>query len=374
VSDGVLAPEALLGEAEREGLDFFAITDHNRWAYPRFPRGSPVLVIAGIEVTTPYGHFNVFAEDPAEPPWLALLSDTGGETREELQPGASRELLSEVRAGGLRSSINHPRLSPWAWWDPELDLASISYLEVWNDPTWPENREANPATLEMWTRWLNAGLRVSAVGGSDFHNPEPKRRRDGRRMDGHRIGVPRTYVFAETCTPAAILQALDRSRAYVTMGPTIELHGATEEAAVGIGDDLGMYGGPFELEACCAASGSVRLELIRNGQPVAVAEGSGGAGLRKRFELDPGEPGWFRVDVRDARGEILAFSNPIFHGPWSDPRSARYGEFTDMTPIGRRAWIASRGVHPRGSPRSASWGPVGGNGVLGRGGFPGKEG
>jgi hypothetical protein len=347
VSDGVLAPEALLEEAEREGLDFFAITDHNRWAYPWFPRGSSVLVIAGIEVTTPYGHFNVFAEGSSEPPWLSLLPDVGGETREEPQPGAARELLSEVRASGLRGSINHPRISPWAWWDPELDLASISYLEVWNDPTWPENREANPATLEMWTRWLNAGLRVTAVGGSDFHDPEPKRRRDGRRTEGHRIGIPRTYVFAEACTPAAILRALDGGRAYVTMGPTIELHGATEEAEVGIGDDLGMSGGPLEVEASARGGGSVRLELIRNGQPAAIAEGSGGAGLRMTFELEPGEPGWLRVDVRDARGEVVAFSNPIFHGPRPDPPSRRYGDFTDMTPLGRGAPLEVVGVGRR---------------------------
>ena len=337
VSDGVLAPDALLREAEREGLDFLAITDHNRWAYPWLPDGSSVLVIAGVEVTMPFGHFNVFAEDPAEPDWVCLLPDVDGETREELQPGAARELISAVRAGGLRSSINHPRISPWAWWDPDLDVGLVSYLEVWNDPTWPENRQANPATLEMWTRWLNAGFRVTAVGGSDFHDPEPKRRLDGIRTDGHRVGVPRTYVLADACTPTAILRGLDAGRAYVTMGPTIELLAAGPVGEVGIGDDLGMVEGSLEVEASCAGAGELRLELVRNGRVASSAEGRGGAGLRTRFPVDPGEPGWFLVDVRDAGGEVCAFSNPIFHGARPEPSSARYAAFVDMTPLGRRA-------------------------------------
>lgn len=329
ISDGVLSPDLLAKHAEREGLDFLAITDHNRWAYPWFPDGAPVLVIPGIEVTMPYGHFNVFAEGPDEPGWVDLLpplKEWEGETREE--PGAARELLSEARAAGLRCSINHPRLFPWAWGDPEVDLASISYLEVWNDPTWPENRAANPAALEMWTRWLNAGLRVTAVGGSDFHDPEPKRRGDGVRIDGHRVGIPRTYVLAEGCTPVSILQALDAGRVYVTMGPTIELFATGPAGEVGIGGDLGAAAGPLEVEASCAGVGDLRLELVRDGRRVASAEGAGGAGLSARFELKPDRAGWFRVDVRDARGEVCAFSNPIFHGPRRNLSSPRYGGFT----------------------------------------------
>lgn len=341
VSDGVLPPGRLVAEAEREGLDFFAITDHNRWAYPSFEDAADLLVIPGMEVTMPYGHFNVFGEDGEEPDWIGLLPRASGETSEVLQAGAARELLAAARADGLRSSINHPRISPWAWWDPEADLGAISYLEVWNDPTWPENRSANPATLDMWTRWLNAGLRVTAVGGSDFHDPTPKRRRDGVRLEGHRVGVPRTYVRAEARTAAAILAGLDAGRAYVTMGPTIELAGTGPRGEpVGIGNDLGDVEGSLEIEASCAGSRVLTLELVTGRGIVARAEGRQGAGVRLRLDLSRGRAGWLRVDVRDGAGEVVAFTNPIFHGPPAPPRRHRYGMFTDMTPFGRGASLS----------------------------------
>jgi hypothetical protein len=119
------------------------------------------------------------------------------------------------------------------------------------------------------------------------------------------------------------------------MGPTIELLGAGPVGEVGIGDDLGMVEGSLEIEASCAGEGELHLEVVRNGRPIAIAEGTGGAGLTTRFHLEPDDPGWFRVDVRNAGGEVSAFSNPIFHGARPDRPSARYATFVDMTPLGR---------------------------------------
>ncbi|MFQ5577974.1 MAG: hypothetical protein ACE5G8_13405 [Anaerolineae bacterium] len=37
--------------------------------------------------------------------------------------------------------------------------------------------------------------------------------------------------------------------------------------------------------------------------------------------------GWFRLDVRDAEGRILAVTNPIFTGPRLQPAPVTYGDF-----------------------------------------------
>lgn len=327
-SDGVLPPEGVIEEAERESLDFFAITDHNTWAYPSFEDSDEVLVIAGVEVTMPYGHFNVFSTTTDAPAWMSRLPDPVPVDHESDQSRESAALVEEIARSELRASINHPLLFPWEWTDGDVSLDGFDYLEVWNDPTWPENRLANPAALEMWTRWLNAGLRATAIGGSDFHNPEKFYRGDGQIVDGHRVGIPRTFVLASERSPEAILEALDRRRAYVTMGPTLDVAFETDSGTVDIGTDLGDGDTPVTVWASARGEGELEVRLVRDGEIVARSTGPG-PGLEHRLEPTPGSSGWARVDVADPAGEIIAFTNPVFWGPRPQPEALSYQNFAD---------------------------------------------
>jgi hypothetical protein len=326
LSDGVLPPRRFIDEAERERLDFFAITDHNTWSYPHFAESDQVLVIAGIEVTLPYGHFNVFSTNGVEPAWVSGLGDPTFVERGEEQHGRAAALVELVAREGLRASINHPLLFPWEWTDPEVPLAGFRYLEVWNDPTWPENRLANPAALDMWTRWLSAGLRITAVGGSDFHDPDKTVRPDGVTVDGHRVGIPRTYVDAESCTSAAILDAVDRGRAYVTMGPTIEFTVETSRGPARSGDRIDAQ--PVDVVAQTHGPGELQIRVVHDGSVVATAAGRS-PGLEHHIEPE-GTTGWIRVDVADPDG-VIAFTNPVFLGPDPRPSGFEYGSFTDVS-------------------------------------------
>lgn len=329
-SDGLLAPDLLIEEAEREGLDFFAITDHNTWAHPWFADSDEVLVMAGVEVTMPYGHFNVFSVSPEEPSWVGSLPEPGPVERDGSGGGAAASLLAEISGTGLRSSINHPLLFPWEWTDFEATLGGFDYLEVWNDPTWPENRLANPAALGMWTRWLQSGKRATAVGGSDFHNPDKFSRGDGYIVDGHRVGVPRTFVLATARTPEAILEAVDRGRAYVTMGPTLDVTFETSQGRTEIGADLGPFEGPLAVSASCSGEGELELRLIRDGEAISTTQGRN-PGLEREIELTPHTGGWVRIDAVDSAGEIVAFTNPVFFGPSPEEADHRFGSFTDSS-------------------------------------------
>jgi hypothetical protein len=329
LSDGVLPPRRFIEEAERERLDFFAITDHNTWSYPAFSESPQVLVIAGIEVTMPYGHFNVFSVDGAEPDWVAELPPPMFVERSEAQKGQALDLIETVRGSGLRASINHPLLFPWEWTDTGAPLAGFRYLEVWNDPTWPENRLANPAALDMWTRWLNAGLVITAVGGSDFHNPEKYLRGDGFTVDGHRVGIPRSYVDAEACTPQAILDAVDRGRVYVTMGPTVEFAIETEQGTVSMGDRVEDLDGPIQIAAQAWGDGELEIRVVADG--VSVARSSGGnPGLEHRIAPEPDVPSWVRIDVIGPDG-VVAFTNPVYLGRDLERSDFDYGSFTDLS-------------------------------------------
>ena len=326
-SDGVLSPSEFLRQAEREEMDFFAITDHNHWTFPEFDR-TDVTVIAGVEVTMEYGHFNVFSEDGLEPEWMAQLPRPWALRDDSTPPGASEELLAAVAASGLRASINHPMQFPWEWMDDATPLASLQYLEIWNDPTWPENKLANPAALDMWTRWLNAGSRVTALGGSDFHTPDTNERFDGRMVPGHRVGVPCTYVLSEN-DPSSILEAIDQRRAYVTVGPVVTFEVTSGAEVFGVGADLGALDGPVHVEASAVAPEWLTMQLVANGVVIDESTSQDRVGISHDVEL--AGSGWLRVDVRSRDGEFLAVTNPVYYGPCLDSEDLRFGGFVGET-------------------------------------------
>src|SRR5690349_4669246 len=102
-SDGTHPPRDLAALARREGLDFFAITDHNTTStYTEFGAEPGVLIIPGIEVTYRAGHYNVFGV-VSEESWLAQVQALKGyrpEFKGDEPFGDINALLAETRRLG----------------------------------------------------------------------------------------------------------------------------------------------------------------------------------------------------------------------------------------------------------------------------------
>jgi hypothetical protein len=215
---------------------------------------------------------------------------------------------------GLLNSINHPLLRPWAWEHAETDLRHVHCLEIWNDPSWPDNVTGNPRAVTLWTELLNAGYRITGIGGSDFHRPtRPSRLRSWAGP-------------APTFTPRSS-RGGRLSRPCASEAPPGE-----EPKVYGIGDDLGIRGGRIDLVAAVADSplpGAARI--VRNGTVLAEARlQDGAAALRVSEVLDPAAPAWYRLDVLDDAGLVLAITNPIFAGPRLEPERFRFGDFVAL--------------------------------------------
>ena len=328
-SDGELTPPQLAELARREGMDFLTITDHNTLdAYPHFGTQDGLCIIPGLEVTYRAGHYNVFGitqperwqEKVTQGPTFLVHTDAG------IDPD---ELIAQSAAAGLLNSINHPLLPPWAWLLPETDLRHIHCLEIWNDPSWPDNRVGNPLAVEMWTRWLNAGHRITAIGGSDYHRPINK---PGTLKPPDRLGSPRTYVYAENLSGAAILDSLRRRQCYVSMGARVEFSAQHNGTTYPIGADMGLQSGIVELAAQVGPTQRGVARLVRNGEILVETLLYGyAATFSATVPLDPATPTWFRLDVLDGNGMILAITNPIFAGPVPTPTLNTYGDFVDVT-------------------------------------------
>lgn len=215
-SDGLHTPDEFVALAQAQGLDFVSITDHNEiGAWQQLSQPADILLLPGIEVTLHEGHWNVFPISESTQ-WMETLMaayDREG-TAAENNPVVS-QTMQAIADNGQINSINHPRLVPWAWQFTDIDLRHVHCIEIINDPTWQGNKQSTRDAVGMWTRWLNGGHRITAVGGTDHHGPKTT-------PPGYspRITHPATYVYASELSVAGILQGVRERRVYVTMGGT----------------------------------------------------------------------------------------------------------------------------------------------------------
>ena len=334
VSDGKYTPKELAGLAKEHGLDFFAITDHNAiGSYTEF--GDPeVLVIPGIEVTFDQGHWNVFGmEDWRD--WMENICV--GHISIPLNPKdkCTTDLMRRISDQGLLNSINHPLLKPWEWRDGETNLQYVDCLEIWNDPLWPDNRQANPQAVDFWSDSLNAGYRITAIGGSDFHFLPG----DTSRFPGERPGLPTTYVWGEALSGEAILKGLRQHRVYVSLGPQVSFQAQLDGQQVPIGADLGSASGEVDLIAEVSGDPqATQARLVKNGRLLLetnLEEGRGELRCHERTEAE--KPAWYRLEVLDSEGAYLALTNPIFSGTWRPPAPASFKDFMREEQAGEEA-------------------------------------
>jgi predicted metal-dependent phosphoesterase TrpH len=196
-SDAKGSPETLHAAAKQAGLDFLAVADHNTITQRRYfhPASSPELVfVRGMEITTATGHANVFGVDD----WVDFRMT---------KPSDAQVLEKIVHGKGGLLSVNHDK--PTIPWDYELPR--IDCQEVWQS-TW---MAWNWVSLGRWQERLAAGLRISAIGGSDFHQPEMLQP-EGPLV----LARPTTVLWLEELSEDAILAAMRAGRGYVTESPS----------------------------------------------------------------------------------------------------------------------------------------------------------
>jgi hypothetical protein len=184
-SDGALTVPELAALAVRRGLDFIAVTDHNTISHHAELDGSGrrygITLVPGQEVTTAFGHANVFGDTG----WI------------DFRGPAVSWLTAAERAGGLMS-VNHPIAGPVAWLHAMTRRPPL--VEVWHW-SWLDLSWTIP--LSWWQAWDPAAI---PVGGSDWH-------REGSDAPP---GQPTTWVESEDTAPEAILSAVRAGRVAVS--------------------------------------------------------------------------------------------------------------------------------------------------------------
>jgi len=358
-SDGDSPVADVIASAERRGLDFFVITDHDgnmngspaHWFDPDYASDRMILLY-GVEWTTGRGHANVWAAQPFdyEPLWEAH------------QALDARAAIDAAHAQDVLFSINHPTDYDCCPWEYEDDDGADS-IEVWNALYRLPNQNVI-ATHGFWDDVLLDGRRVPAVGGSDMH--------DLRGLFGLylRVGDPTTWVYAEEGTAEAVLAGIRAGRVSIShepgaqrlefsadtdgdgtpdtrMGDNVLLSsarevlfevrvqepGAAPAARVGardVSDSLRQSGGAVEeipeglLSALLDDGGSLVL-VMKNGGFHGLWKLAAETGVFTFWDpVSPEERAYYRVELlgrpktglvnRILRGWVKALSNPIYFG------------------------------------------------------------
>jgi len=322
-SDGLNSVEEIVRNAVELGLDFLAVTDHNTSThFEELERLShlPIVLIPGEEVTTYWGHANMWGLRE----WIDFRC------ADEASIGAVRRYV--LQKGGL-ISVNHPKCigPPWFFrgWE------GCPSMEVWQAP-W---RFHNWESLERWDSLLRSGARVVAVGGSDVHSIPPAEPRHP-----HCLANPTTWLYADLSAPTpvpahpealvgraerpppeqAILDTIRAGHVYITDAPNETRLVLTADAdgdgrfETLMGDTISPSDGrPIRFRVDVRGGMDRRLWLIADGIPIDIRPLDKVESTHD-FALDVSGRRYVRAELRGHRGRpergevIWAMTNPIW--------------------------------------------------------------
>jgi hypothetical protein len=292
-------PWEVVEAAGARGLDFLAVTDHNTVSHHADLATlqeslDRLLLIRGQELTTFHGHANVYGTS-------AFIDFRLG-----FHGRSIAQVLDDVDREHALLSINHPgretgdTCTGCGWDAPATPWDRVHVMEVVNGV----DVETPVAGLPFWYAKLNAGNRISAVGGSDDH---------AVRSDRGRIGTPTTVIHAAALSEPALLDGMRAGEVYIRTrgpdGPILELTGVAGGREVAMG---GVVQGASDvlLNVRAGRASGQSLEVVRNADIVATLPvPSDAASIPYRVTLQPGQ--WVHVRLRDVRG-LTAISNPIY--------------------------------------------------------------
>jgi hypothetical protein len=294
--------------AASRGLDFIAITDHNadsqndalRELQPYFDR---VLLIPGREMTTFYGHFNIFGVTQ----FIDYRVTPDGHDL--------NTVLRDISSKGGIASVSHAEAPGGeacmgCRWEPppEVDMGLVSAVEVIN------GGQIMFSSAKFWDAQLRDGHRLAAIGGSDSHNATHPPGPPGS------IGWPTTAVEADELSVPAILNGIRAERTFVDLTASHDKSVDFDAESGGIHAHMGetlhtAVGAPIHLQIHTVACVGSVVHVLLDGEEIAAAPpmlvNSMLDSVETTFAVDVGRH-WMRVEVRDGNGTLQLISSPLY--------------------------------------------------------------
>ncbi len=306
--------------AADRGLDFIALTEHNAASQAQGllelqPYFDDLLLIPGRELTTFDGHANLLG---LTAPLEFRLGAPGAESLDAI--------LARAASLGAVISINHPRMPSGevcmgCGWRRETDFSQVQAVEVFNGGAMAAfgGRAESPLSgVAFWENLLNAGHRLTAIAGSDSHDPDRPVEAPGA------LGRPATVIHADRLNQTDLMASLRAGRVFVDLTHkglrVLDLEARTGASLARMGQTLEAPAGALVIFRVTAEGGpEARAHVVQSGgggEVLALAEG---AGEQTFTRVSDGTRGWIRIDLRDLNGTLLALGNPIYLN-WDEGR------------------------------------------------------
>lgn len=219
---GFTVPEQIL-VAESRGLNFLAITDHNRVrsVHDAGYRSDKLVLVPGYEHSLSGGHAGVFVPTvDGLDSLFALTADADGDGK-GFAGDAILDFFTQVANHGGISVINHPFANgsrEGMDWARTLEHSHrFNAVEAWNS-AWVNRGEVMPQVetdSDLAVQWWEQRFAQThgIVGGSDNHwkvlTP----------VAG--IGQPTTWVYAADRSAGAVIDAVAKGRTFVSAQPPL---------------------------------------------------------------------------------------------------------------------------------------------------------
>lgn len=301
--------------AAARGLDFIALSDHNTTAHYNAMRElqgafDRMLLVPGREVTTFWGHSNVFG------PTDFLDFRMTGPSWDQ-----ARKWIDAVHREGGLVSINHPGAPSGelcmgcGWRVDDLPEGAVDSVEVVNGGTMRETHMADSRLqgFAYWDRLLGMGRHVTGIGGSDSHEADRPASEPGS------VGSPTTVVYMQELSVHGFLAGIRSGRVFIDVEGTkdrfLDLSASAGEQHAAMGETLRPRAGEevrFAVEVRGVPSGAAQL----------VIDGAAETAYRAVFDAShpaafapwrsDGRAHWVRAEVRDGQGKLLLIGNPVY--------------------------------------------------------------
>ena len=293
--------------AADKGLDFIAVTDHNttsqsdalRELQPAFDK---ILLVPGREITTFYGHANIFG-----------LTDFIDFRMTSPSYAAAKNWMSAVNKSGGIISINHPGLPSGedcmgcGWQIEHIPDKVITAVEVLNGASMKRSIEGSIEGWDLWHKLLISGQHVTAIGGSDDHHAAT-------------IGTPTTVIYMKELSVQGLIDGMRSGRVFIDLEGNkahfLDLCVADKENRTAyMGGTLKVVpSDTINLTANVKGVSGGELEFIIDGKPnSALNRGllSNDEKIQVTWKTDANRHSIY-IKVRDKDKKLVLVGNPIY--------------------------------------------------------------
>jgi predicted metal-dependent phosphoesterase TrpH len=198
----------IAAKARATGVKGLIFTDHHSVGIgfdPVFSETDDLILVLGMEWTSKDGHMNLVGYHPQNPRDILLPPDPS--EQEPTEPYAYPMVIAEVQRRGGIAIINHPESPNHQW--PENTFQADA-VEVYN---------GSNSHISFWQRRLKERVKITAVGGSDYHSWDVFKQRP---ISPQRNSVVRPVNLVWTggeSSPEAILEGIRQGRVVVLSSP-----------------------------------------------------------------------------------------------------------------------------------------------------------